>query len=161
MNDLINLINDFINEKINLKDYLIKIKQYQINDISSFKLFLENYNDTNKMDQRMNALLILWFYKHDYFNNLEYDDNEYLSYIEEIQEDIDNYKLDYITIENNYLIIKLSNYYFIINHNNHLVKIPLPEELQYQAVYCLNCNDDMKLKDKISLPEFSFYVLEK
>ena len=111
------------------------------------------------MDQRMNALLILWFFKNDLFN-LDNPSNPYLSYISEITEDIINPNANIITLENDYMICKVNQFYFIINHNDNEVEINLPSELVNKTVYCYNCNDDMDLENTIFLPEFSFYALE-
>jgi hypothetical protein len=159
MNDLNNLMNDFIEKKISMNNYISKIESFEINNNDNFNNFLLNYQETNKMDERMNALLILWFYKNKHFvNNLSC--NPYLSYIYDLTQDIINPTLNIITLENDYLICKVNQFYFVINHNKKEVEIDLPEELKNKSVFCFNCNDDMILEETITLPEFSFYALE-
>ena len=159
MNYLSELMNDFIDNKISMNDYVSKIESFVITDNSLFNDFLFNYNKTNKMDQRMNALLILWFYKNNHF--LEYpESNPYLSYIYDLIQDIENPSLNIITLENNNLLCKINQFYFIINHNKKEVDINLPNELKNKTVFCFNCNDEMDLGETITLPEYSFYALE-
>lgn len=161
MKELELLMDNFINENISLEEYINCIKSLEITDQKAFQNYICSYNNTTKMDQRMHALLILWFYKYQYFNNLSYEENHYLDYINEITYEIIDYNIKILILENSYLIYKMDNFYFIINHNNHLVKITLPDELKQQIVFCINCNDEMKLKEKITMPEFSFYAMEK
>lgn len=160
MNNLSELMNDFVEKKISIEEYISKIESFKINNDSLFNDFLKNYNKTNKMDQRMNALLILWFYKNNHFSEYP-EENPYLSYIYDLVQDIDNPVLNIYTIENDYLLCSVNQFYFIINHNKKEVEINLPDELKNQTVYCYNCNDEMDLEDTIFLPEFSFYALEK
>lgn len=159
MQELNNLMNAFINKELSMNEYVSKIKDFSICNKDLFNDFLSSYNKTNKMDQRMNALLILWFFKNDLFN-LDNPSNPYLSYISEITEDIINPTASIITLENDYMICKVNQFYFIINHNDDEVEINLPSELVNKTVYCYNCNDDMDLEETIFLPEFSFYALE-
>lgn len=155
MKDLELLVNGFINSQLSMNDYIKRIKKTSID-----QNFLINYKETNLMDQRMNALLIIWMYHSAIFKEIDYTNNPYLSYIYELTSDIDQVDINYINLETNYLVANINNFYFIINHNNHEINIELPNELKNQKVFCYNCNDDMNLKEQILLPEFSFYVLE-
>lgn len=155
MKDLDLLINGFIHNQISMDDYIKRIKITSIN-----KDFLIDYNKTDLMDQRMNALLIIWIYHPSIFKSINNINNPYLSYITELTSDIENVNLNYLYIENNTLVANINDFYFIINHNNHDVNITLPRNLQNKKVFCYNCNDNMNLADTIMLPEFSFYALE-
>ena len=61
------LIEDFINLKLDLIDYLLKLDHLEIINKDEFQNFIINYKNTTKMDEKMNALLILWFYKYELF----------------------------------------------------------------------------------------------
>lgn len=161
MKELSNIINLFVNSNISLNEYIDNLIRIDINNLDLFNSYLESFNSTSMMDEHMNALIILWLLKKDSFNIKDDTTNEYLLYINEITEEIEDDKTSIILCENNYLIAKIGECYFIINHNNHTSKIMLPDQLQNTTVYCFNCNDDMKLKEKITLPEFSFYAIIK
>lgn len=51
--------------------------------------------------------------------------------------------------------------YFFINHSSKELLINIPKDIQYQTLYCFNCNDDMTLTSHLDVPEFSFYALKK
>ena len=115
-----------------MDDYIKRIKITSIN-----KDFLIDYNKTDLMDQRMNALLIIWIYHPSIFKSINNINNPYLSYITELTSDIENVNLNYLYIENNTLVANINDFYFIINHNNHDVNITLPRNLQNKNI-CKN-----------------------
>lgn len=155
MKDLNILTEGIVNSKITLSEYIKRVKNIKVT-----KDFLLNYNKTDLMDQRMNALLILYFFNAKIFNEVDESSNPYLKYIKELTIDISNYEITFLYEEENFLIIKQDNFYFIINHNNFEIEKKLPNELQNKTIFCYNCNDDLQLEKSIILPEFSFYALE-
>ena len=78
------LIEDFVNLKIDLIDYLLKLEHLEITNKGEFQNFIINYKETTKMDEKMNALLILWFCKYELFKDIQYDSNPYLLYINDL-----------------------------------------------------------------------------
>ena len=153
------LIEDFINLKIDLIDYLLKLDHLEIINKDEFQNFIINYKNTTKMDEKMNALLILWFYKYELFKYIKDDSNPYLSYINDLTKDIKNMDLEFLEVGKHNLITRIDNFYFIINHNTREINLILPPELQEKTVFCYNCNDEMVLEKELILPEFSFYAL--
>ena len=103
----------------------------------------------------MNALLILWFIKHQDFTFNQ--SNLYINFIKDIVSEIT--KPNILSYNDDTIITKADNFYFIINHSNYELNIKLPSDIQNKTLYCYNCNDDINLKSSISLPEFSFYAL--
>ena len=65
------LIEDFVNLKIDLIDYLLKLEHLEITNKGEFQNFIINYKETTKMDEKMNALLILWFCKYELFKDIQ------------------------------------------------------------------------------------------
>lgn len=156
MDNLKDIIHYFIYKKIDIPTYIYHINN---SDISKHELnsFLKTVKETTLMDERMNALLILWFFK---YNDFDFSyKTPYLTYMYEIISEINNIDPQVIKVDRSYIITKVDNFYFIINHNDEENNIFLPKELQNTCVYCYNCNDDMNLTDSILLPEFSFYAL--
>lgn len=153
------LIEDFVNLKIDLIDYLLKLEHLEITNKGEFQNFIINYKETTKMDEKMNALLILWFCKYELFKDIQYDSNPYLLYINDLTKDIKHIDLEFLEVGKHNLITKIDNFYFIINHNTREINMTLPPELQEKTVFCYNCNDEMILEKELFLPEFSFYAL--
>ena len=153
------LIEDFVNLKIDLIDYLLKLEHLEITNKGEFQNFIINYKETTKMDEKMNALLILWFCKYELFKDIQYDSNPYLLYINDLTKDIKHIDLEFLEVGKHNLITKIDNFYFIINHNTREINMTLPPELQEKTVFCYNCNDEMILEKELLLPEFSFYAL--
>ncbi len=154
-----NLLEDFVNLKIDLIDYLLKIEHLEINDKTAFQNFIINYKETTKMDEKMNALLILWFCKHELFKDLKKNNNPYLNYLNDLTRNIKNMYVEFLEVGKHNLVTRIDTFYFIINQNNKDITIILPPELQDKVVFCYNCNDEMALKKELTLPEFSFYAL--
>lgn len=151
------IINDFIENKISIPKYIDMLSHLDISK-NELNLYINNFNSTNNMDERMNAILILWFVKH---QDLSFKgDNIYIKYLKNITSEISNINPQIIFINNTSMITYIDDFYFIINHNSSEAKVLLPKEIQYKTLYCYNCNDDMELEETIIIPEFSFYALK-
>lgn len=59
------------------------------------------------------------------------------------------------------LIYQKSNLYFFYNVSKDPVVVDLPQELQDQIVYCVDCNNDKYLKDKLIIGGYNYTILEK
>jgi|GEM_PF-4747305 len=51
------LIEDFVNLKIDLIDYLLKLEHLEITNKGEFQNFIINYKETTKMDEKMNDVI--------------------------------------------------------------------------------------------------------
>lgn len=162
MREFKNQISDFVNNKIDLYTYVNFIKDYHISNQNDFTNFLETYDNNNMMDERMNAFLILWILKskHFIFNKT----NQYLNYLTSITNEMTNASINsidisYLNYTSNFLISKVNDFYFIINHSNKELDIPLINDLKNKTVYCFNCGDDLYFEESLTLPEYSFYAV--
>ena len=104
------LIEDFVNLKIDLIDYLLKLEHLEITNKGEFQNFIINYKETTKMDEKMNALLILWFCKYELFKDIQYDSNPYLLYINDLTKDIKHIDLEFLEVGKHNLITKIDNF---------------------------------------------------
>lgn len=157
MDILINLINDFINCKINLQDFKNQLVHLEIVDKTAFHNFLVSYNETDHLDQRMIALLTIWFYHYQYF---VYQGNHYLAFLDEIKSEISSFDFSILFENENFLIIKNDNIYFLLNNHQKSYLVNLPKSLQNIKGYCFNCNDEIALKETLKMPEYSFYIFD-
>lgn len=159
--NLSDLVDSFINQKINLKTYIDLVENLKITNKQSLQDFFYKFKTDHDIDKSMNALLILWLLNYDYLKDLKNDSNIYISYFVELASNINSSSLEIVFLADFLLVARLDELYFIINHDSHENEIDLPNVLQYASVYCYNCNDNMNLNDKLLLPEFSFYVFQK
>lgn len=155
------LMEQFIQGSISIPDYLkaiVPLRQQDIQDIYS-------YNDTTHMDEMMHAFILLWCLKYNYIDLNNQKEHIYLSYLSSILEDQSITHISFLDIQPHSVIIEVftkeESIYFLINHSLYEAHLKIPKEIQYQTLYCLNCNDDMLLKTHLDIPEFSFYALKK
>lgn len=155
------LIENFINSRISLPDYLkaiLPLEQQDIQDIYTF-------TDTTHMDEMMHAFILLWTLKYKYIDLEKKKDHIYLSYLSTLLEGESIMHISFLEILPSSATIQVTttkeDIYFFINHSLKEIVINVPKDMQYQTLYCFNCNDDMTLDTHLDVPEFSFYALKK
>ncbi|MCM1260725.1 MAG: hypothetical protein NC182_06305 [Prevotella sp.] len=155
------LMEQFIQGSISIPDYLkaiVPLRQQDIQDIYS-------YNDTTHLDEMMHAYILLWSLKYNYIDLTYPKEHIYLSYLSSLLEDESIKHVSFLDIQFSSAIVEIfttqGNIYFFINHSLKETILNVPKEIQYQTVYCLNCNDDMTLGTHLDMPEFSFYAFKK
>lgn len=155
------LMERFIQGSISIPDYLkaiVPLKQQDIQDIYS-------YDDTTHMDETMHAFILLWTLKYNCIDLEKKKDHIYLSYLSTLLEDESITNISFLEILSNSATIQITttkeDIYFFINHSLKEIIINVPKDIQYQTLYCFNCNDDMTLDTHLDIPELSFYAFKK
>ncbi len=154
------IVNAFVDESIELDEYIKQVNTLTLKEVSD----IYKINQTDHMDQRMHAILIIWLLKHSFIHLTKDIDNPYLSYLDELIDDGEVKSSRFLTITKEYIMAHIvtnkDNIYMIINHSNEELSVKLPKEIANQVVYCFNCNDDLPLGSRLSIPEYSFYALK-
>ncbi len=150
--NIIKLINDFIDNKYDLLTF--KDQLSLINDFSE----LSKKQDFKDIDKAIHAYLLILFNKYELLNLTLESDNECYLYLQDITENIETSNFNIIYEDTIKLIVNVDNLYFLINNSNTITTFDVPYNIQNKTVFCINCNDDMKLKTTIKLPDYSFYA---
>ncbi len=155
------VINNFIDNNLNVKDFIKIINNLNKTDIE----YIYNITDDLYQDQMMNAIIIIWLLKYNMINLNSDLSNPYLNYLNELSDDFNIQEVKFLKITNYTITAKIitNNHplYIIINHSNDDCTINVPLEIIGQKLFCRNCNHDMILSETIELPEYSFYAFEK
>lgn len=132
----------------------------EFNNIITDNSFCE-YNP----DMVMLSYITLWLMPNR-LNRLEIiypSDNMYLAFIKSILDTYqDSFKMQ--PLIEDYLMYQIYQYdkiYLIINTTNTNLSITLPTIIQDQVVYCVNCNDEIKVDKQLEIYPYGFYILEK
>ena len=168
--DYLMYYNDFFTKKINYIDFRTKLynwfDQATIEQLHQFNDYIiDDQFTAYDADMVMLTYITVWLYPNRFNKNIEImcADNMYMGFLREVKlsykNDFDK-GLDIVKQTLNYEIYKANNIYIICNISDIDLNIPLPKELQQKTTYCVNCNDDVDLEDKVELYPYGFYILE-
>lgn len=149
------LVNNFLEEKINLKTFITLIINNEfISDKSIYKV-LDSHPNTDKSSI---TYLVLYYLKNYTFSQ----SNDFICFLESIRDEVDNdfnCCVIYHTLDDDIAIFIIDHVYFIINNNKVPTNIILPNELQNKYSFCVNCNHELFFEDKLLLDAYEFYII--
>ena len=160
MNRLVNIVDEYVNDKLNYLDFVNLVKNVN----SSFLNDIVNISQTSEIDQRMIAIVTIYLFNYSIFD-LNIDSNIYISFIKDFVEDNIITGFETYQITNDHLIGRLKtsdkDFIIILNPSKNEIDIPLPDDIANKTYYCFNCNDEIDLEVLVDMPEYSFYILRE
>ena len=164
----LNIYNDFLLKKINFTDFINELDTY-LRRINSTELeYFYNYTTDDQFlafdqDMVMLTYLNLWLISPILKKRfpLSGADNIYLSFIKSVIDEYPEFKQEPILIEENlnYLIYQFDKSYLIINTLDFDIDITLPEKIKNTKAFCINCNEELQLENKVSIYPYGFMLL--
>lgn len=149
------LINDLMSNKITLTEFIYDCKKINKLCEESVIKTLDSYRDE---DHSAIVYLILYYiYKHKFTSS-----NPFISFLDSIEDEIDidySKEVKYHYIDGNQVVFQIDHLYFIINNSSKALYITLPNELQSDYLFCVNCNHELYFEEKLLLESYEFYIL--
>ena len=78
------------------------------------------------------------------------------------KDEIDNdfsQEIKFHHLVDNIIIFQIDHLYFIINNSIERIKVNLPNSLQNDYRFCVNCNHEIYFKDTLLLEPYEFYII--
>lgn len=166
----LSIYNDFFTKKIPFSLFKTQILDYiktlHPSDLTSFyDYIIDNSFLEYDPDMVMLTYLFLWLLPNrlNQLERLQYCDNMYISFIKSIKEQYDeDLSKELVTLQDNfnYSIYKRGNIIIMLNTSEFDISIPSIDLLKNKKVFCINCSDEIEIKDFIELYPYGFYILE-
>lgn len=150
------IIGEFLDNKCSLKtiiDYLNTNITLDENAIAE-AIFSRNENE-----RRYLLIILLYFVKKTTFSNY---DSPFIGFLNSISLETDNdfdQQIVWHLIDEEVTLFQIDHVYFILNNSNNEETIVLPDPIKNTHKICVNCNDSLKLGEKLKLQPVEFYMI--
>ena len=162
------IYDSFFTKHLSFHDFMNEMDDYIDNASNDELQYLYDYTTDYpffEFDKDMVMLTYIYLWLIPNRMNLNYPlsgaDNMYLSFIRSLKEDC-KITGDVELISDNFMnmIYIINNYYLILNISDIDLNISLPNELINKKAFCINCNEELELKNTIELYPYGFMILE-
>lgn len=150
------LIKEFLGGKINISNFInfMNCNNYTFDEERIISLL----NKEDDEEKTSIIYLILYFiYKHKFKNS-----NPFIDFLDSIKDETDNdfaKDIVYCYLNENVAIFKIDHIYFIINNNDDSITVDLPEDIQDDYQFCVNCNHELYFGKTLHLESYEFYLI--
>lgn len=166
----ITIFNEFFTKQISFNEFQSQIDDYilQVNpgELTNFHHHItdDSFVEYNP-DMVMLTYLYLWLFPSRLTQQAQLTgaDNMYLTFIKSV---IDSYPDDFnkplevLKINMMYQIYKRGNIIIIFNTTDVDITFDVPSVLKDGTFYCINCGDEINIKDRLELYPYGFYLIE-
>ena len=123
---------------------------------------------SSRTEKEMLALVILWILPKTIIKTEDLkmmqkeidSDNKFLYEVLEEYPALCKDNFEYLFLDNKLLIIKKENLLILINPSNIERELAIPESIQKEQIFCVNCNDYINFNSTIWLNSYGFYILD-
>ena len=161
--ELINEINLYLENEIDLWDLVGEITYYSTVDFNSIKEIV-TYLENNESDEALIVETLLWALPNSPIRSLTNTTNSFYKFLIDLKKSDDefyNEEIVWVLTENHKIIFKKNNLLFIFNDENYDCEIELPNEYCNTTLHCLNCNEEINVLNSLNVPAKTFYIIEK
>lgn len=172
LKDLQNTTNEYLKNNISTISYIDILKNIlketrEVPSIEDIKTITCSHK-SSRTEKEMLALVILWILpntliKKKDLNMIQKDmdsDNKFLYEVLEEYPALCKDNFEYLFLDNKLLIIKKENLLILINPSNIERELAIPESIQKEQIFCVNCNDYINFNSTIWLNSYGFYILD-
>lgn len=161
--ELINEINLFLNNEIDLWDIVSEITYFNTVDFNSI-VEAVNYLEGDESDEALIVETILWALPNSPIKTMQNSNNSFYKFLISLKGDNDVFyekEINWLLTTNNQIIFEKNNLLFVFNNEENVKSIDLPVNYCNAALYCLNCNEEISVDNTLNVPSKTFYIIEK
>ena len=149
------LLVELLSNNIKLSEFVEKLPNSSSILESDIHNLLDSYNDEDRT-----AIAYLCLY---YISKINFKIKKpFIMFLDSIEDEIDNdfsQEIKFHHLVDNIIIFQIDHLYFIINNSIERIKVNLPNSLQNDYRFCVNCNHEIYFEDALLLEPYEFYIV--
>jgi hypothetical protein len=149
------LLSKILATNINLSEFVNKLSGVSSMNEEDLHQLLESYHNEDQIS--IIYLCLYYIYKYNFLV-----EKPFIMFLNSIKDEIDNdftKELKFHYQLNNVIIFQIDHLYFIVNYSDDSIKVTLPNNIQNDYQFCVNCNHELYFKEQLLLEPYEFYII--